>query len=607
MQSNSRYVSFANLVQGWLVLLLFSGFANAQTIVYAEGFNTDGNGSRYTLIRDYYEVTQPNNLWTTVPNQLPGENVIVYLEPGDSFIDGTPVPARRATFFADNDLGDRSFGVDLTDEGFALFDASINWASNTDGSTPLNINYVIDDDSFEETNNLDVTLVDRLRDQGHSVEVTNADFPPDGEDLIFMASHDDGSAVGAMAPEFKDTTIPLVTGFFHAAAQLGLGSERGENTNGTYDLQIVDSAHPLAAGFPNGVVQVVDNDAARQRLTRVTRGTIAPDAKVVATLPGSIVDVPDDFTDFEGDGYLRGGHSTWNNAPESGAPRGWQTLEPIDTSKVENPRLVLDLAAMGDGGDGFGVYENAFDNPDNFDFIRILTDDDGDGEFDILTEFLAEEDFESDIFGFLASEDGTPLETSFQSFTFELPSTSTLGLRIDVFTNASDERIGIDNVRVIGDGVSLTGDFNNDGTLDAADIDLLTDALGGNDSVFDLNSDGTVTDADRTIWVVDVRRTWFGDANLDGEFSSADFVTVFTVGEYEDTVPGNSTWAEGDWNGDGDFTSGDFVRAFTDGGYEKGPRPMAGHAVPEPGFVPTLLILFSTFVGYQRAARAAVL
>ena len=552
----------------------------AQTVVYSEGFNTPGNGTRYSLIRDYYEITQPNNLWTTVPNQLPGENVIAYLEPGDSFFDGTPVPARRATFFADNDLGDQTFEIDLTDEGFALFDAAINWASDTDGTTPLNINFVIDDDAFEETNNLDVTLVSRLQDQGHTVEVTNPDFPPEDYDLIFMASHDDGSAVGGMAPEFKDTTIPLVTGFFHAAGALGMGSERGENTNGTYNLQIVDATHPLAAGFPEGIVQVVDDDAARQRLTRVTRGTIAPDAKIVATLPGSVVEVPEDFTEFEGEGYLRGGHSTWNNAPEAGSPRAWESLGVIDTSNLDNAKLSVDLAAM--TGDGAGVYENPFDNPDDFDFIRIFTDDDGNGEFDLLTEFVAIDDFDSDAFGFLASEDGTELVTEFQTFTFDLPSTSTLGLRIEVFTNAGDERVGIDNIRVLGDGTILPGDFNNDGILDAVDIDLLTGAVGGGDLGFDVNSDGAVTTDDRDYWVVELRQTWFGDANMDSEFSSADFVAVFSVGEYEDAIDGNSTWADGDWNGDGDFTSSDFVKSFSDGGYETGPRNNAAQAVPEP-------------------------
>ena len=597
---NPRRIHFLAVLLSVAVLAAANSVIAQQTTLFSEGFNTPGNGSRYELIRDYYEVTQPNFLWTSVPNQLPGENVIAYLEPGDKYFDGTDVPARRATFFADNDLGDQTFGIDLTPAGFALFDAAIQWATETDGTTPLTINFVIDDDSFEEEiNNLDITLAERLRDQGHTVNITNPDLPPeDGDDLIFMASHDNGSAVGGIAPEFKTTTTPLITGFFHAANPLGFGSERGENTNGTFDLQIVDAAHPLAAGFEEGVVQVVDDDAARQRLTRVTRGRIAPDAKIVATLPGSIVDVPDDFVNFEGEGYLRGGHSTWNNSPEAGQPRGWKTIRSIDTTVVDSPQILIDLAAMGDI-DGVGPYESEFDAPENFDFIRILVDDNADGEFDVLTEFLAVEDFDDDFFGYLASDEGTILNSEFQTFSFSLPSTSTLDIRIDVFTNAGDERVGIDNIRVIGEGVVIPGDFDNDGILGASDIDQLTSAINGDDLKFDLNGDGSVTDADRDAWVVDVRKTWFGDSNLDGEFTSGDFVLVFTTGEYEDATDGNSTWAEGDWNGDGDFTSGDFVKAFTDGGFEIGPRGAV--AVPEPGSsVPFLSVALALLMACKR-------
>ncbi|MFC1759727.1 hypothetical protein ACFL2H_13330, partial [Planctomycetota bacterium] len=67
--------------------------------------------------------------------------------------------------------------------------------------------------------------------------------------------------------------------------------------------------------------------------------------------------------------------------------------------------------------------------------------------------------------------------------------------------------------------------------------------------------------------------TPYGDANLDGVFDSGDFVRVFSAGEYEDDIDGNSTWSEGDWDGDGDFTSSDLVKAFTNGNYVTGVQP----------------------------------
>ncbi|MCA9215877.1 MAG: LamG domain-containing protein [Planctomycetales bacterium] len=128
----------------------------------------------------------------------------------------------------------------------------------------------------------------------------------------------------------------------------------------------------------------------------------------------------------------------------------------------------------------------------------------------------------------------------------------------------------------------LLGDFDADGLLTATDIDLLSAAVRDGDmsTKFDVNADGSVNQDDRATWVNELKNTFFGDSNLDGEFNSSDFVTVFTAGEYEDGIANNSTWGEGDWNGDGDFDSSDFVAAFSSGGYEKGTRPAA--VVPEP-------------------------
>ncbi len=129
----------------------------------------------------------------------------------------------------------------------------------------------------------------------------------------------------------------------------------------------------------------------------------------------------------------------------------------------------------------------------------------------------------------------------------------------------------------------LRGDLNHNDTLDAPDIDLLSAAVRDGDTSprYDLNLDGQVDDLDRVNWVEELRATWFGDANLDGEFDSGDFVHVFQLGEYEDGVPLNSSWETGDWNGDGDFESADFVIAFQRGGYELGPRSEIA-SVPEP-------------------------
>jgi hypothetical protein len=129
--------------------------------------------------------------------------------------------------------------------------------------------------------------------------------------------------------------------------------------------------------------------------------------------------------------------------------------------------------------------------------------------------------------------------------------------------------------------VSAGGDFNSDGTLDAADVNLLMNriATGPFDTQFDLNGDQRLDAEDLSVWVHVIKQTYFGDANLDGEFTTSDLVNVLTAGQYEDDVAGNSAWASGDWNADAEFTSADLVAALSDGGYEQGPRPAS---VPEP-------------------------
>ncbi len=137
----------------------------------------------------------------------------------------------------------------------------------------------------------------------------------------------------------------------------------------------------------------------------------------------------------------------------------------------------------------------------------------------------------------------------------------------------------------------LSGDFDGDGQLTAADIDLLSAAVRSGDmsAQFDLNGDGAVSTDDREVWVKQLRKTWFGDANLDSVFDTTDLVTVFQAGEFEDAIAGNSTWSTGDFDGDADFGTSDLLKAFQDGGFEQGPREGVS-AVPEPSSVVLLLI-----------------
>jgi hypothetical protein len=188
-----------------------------------------------------------------------------------------------------------------------------------------------------------------------------------------------------------------------------------------------------------------------------------------------------------------------------------------------------------------------------------------------------------------------PEDNLFQFFDIDAPAgTTSLSVSDGIFLLVTPLSVGRHTIRfnVPNNGINSTfritvapmpGDFDLDGSLTALDIDQLSAEIrgGGTNVSFDLNGDSRIDTADRATWVHDLRKTYFGDANLDGQFNSTDMIAVFQAGKYEDMVSTNSGWMSGDWDGDGDFTTGDLVAAFQDGGYENGPRPTLA-TVPEP-------------------------
>ncbi|MCA9216676.1 MAG: hypothetical protein KDB27_26585 [Planctomycetales bacterium] len=152
---------------------------------------------------------------------------------------------------------------------------------------------------------------------------------------------------------------------------------------------------------------------------------------------------------------------------------------------------------------------------------------------------------------------------------------------------------------------TIAGDFNGDAIIDAHDIDSLFQAInsGVPRLLFDSNHDGPVTFDDAKYWITELKNTYSGDANLDGEFNSGDLVTVFQAAKFELDV--DAGWAEGDWTGDRRFDSADFVKAFQDGGFEQGTRTTVA-TVPEPSNWLTIALGLISIRYFRKESEAMV-
>jgi hypothetical protein len=102
------------------------------------------------------------------------------------------------------------------------------------------------------------------------------------------------------------------------------------------------------------------------------------------------------------------------------------------------------------------------------------------------------------------------------------------------------------------DDTGIIGDYNNNGQLDAEDIDLLFVEMNRSpntvppvDAKFDLTGDDLATYDDVIFWVESLKDTFIGDINLDGKVDGLDLNELAL-----NWLNTSTTWGTGDLNGD---------------------------------------------------------
>ena len=103
---------------------------------------------------------------------------------------------------------------------------------------------------------------------------------------------------------------------------------------------------------------------------------------------------------------------------------------------------------------------------------------------------------------------------------------------------------------------AISGDFNGDGEFDCADVDALTNAIasGSTNLLYDVTGDNIVDGSDLDEWVLNLKGTLFGDANLDFVVDGNDFL-VWNANKFT----AETAWCTGDFSANGVTDGVDFL------------------------------------------------
>ena len=429
---------------------------SAQTLLYQEGFETEGEGTRYTV--EGRGFVPKNGQVVPVPggSSYWNRNTDV-VSKGEVVGVPFPAPARRAVISFNHRLDPAS----LTSEGKKLLDSVINWL--TEGKK----NMVIMFSSPRGTGEADLGdtyLADTLTAAGHTVidddtaEGLAARITAQKVDLII------NSSTGGDPIRLATAAVPLLS-FAHDLTGDLLLSTRGlvDANLDPGDIKIENAAHPVAAGLPTKFKFVTGEQpfdapglglppgslvVASYQYTEAETGVVSTRPFVVVTdkgvqLLGGLI------SGMEGSGFWAGADLNEPNIANATfgtilEPRSL-TLKEVDVAGKPKVKLTLALAAT----------EVDFDaGADDFFSIKIDPDGAGPSEFIELARYGAptgSEKFYIEMLkdGVDSKDYSKRIGIVAKNFTYDIPADATkLVVRFESNSTFWNEIVAFDNIRI---------------------------------------------------------------------------------------------------------------------------------------------------------------
>ena len=428
----------------------------AQTIIYQEGFNDDGEGSRYTVVGRGSDPNGPDG---------PGAWDLSTLVEKIGLVD--TAPAKRAAILWTHETQPNAPDDFWTDDALQIFTRVVSWA--IDGKQNTNI-YMRPETLGSDS---DVFLVDILEGAGHVLQdlFPGEDIPSDADLVINSSAGQQGPG-----PFLADKNVPVVSYFGTNHDGLAISKKGTVEAIDPAEINTVpgNENHPVLGGRTGTIRWTNDPSVPLEGIgeapsgetvlaTYVTPQGIQRPAIVLIEEGGTLIGGFDPSP--EGAGFWIGGDMNLDFGDGFAAtPDDPRVLEinPVNVSGFGDVQLTVALAAT-----------DADFEP--VDYLRILVDPDNSGVFEVLAEFRGVAEAGSPVEKALRDTiDGTTSLRSdeFIDVTYDIPSNATeLVIRFEAYSTFPNEVVGIDNLRVTSGKVVLQpGDADMDLDFDQLDL-----------------------------------------------------------------------------------------------------------------------------------------